>query len=67
MATQAEIEEYNYSLFTGSEDFRAFRPALPAGSAAPDVTATLLDTGRPVQLSDYWRDRDLVIEFGSLT
>ena len=67
MATQAEIEEYNYSVFAGSEDFRSFRPALPAGSAALDFTATLLDTGQPVQLSDYWRDRDLVIEFGSLT
>jgi hypothetical protein len=67
MATQAEIEEYNYSVFTGSEDFRSFRPALPAGSVALDFTATLLDAGQPVQLSDYWRDRDVVIEFGSLT
>jgi hypothetical protein len=61
-----EIERYNYSEFVGS-DFSAFRTHLPVGSAAPDFQSTLLETGRPVRLSDYWEKGDLLIEFGSLT
>jgi hypothetical protein len=61
-----EIEEYNYSDFVGSE-FLPFRTHLPVGSAAPDFQATLLEPERPVQLSDYWKKGDLLIEFGSLT
>lgn len=67
MAEQAEIEKYNYTEFVGSEDFLAFRTILPVGSSAPDFQATLLATGQPVRLSDYWRKGDLVVEFGSLT
>jgi hypothetical protein len=48
-----EIENYNYSEFVGS-DFLQFRTHLPVGSAAPDFQATLLETERPVRLSDYW-------------
>jgi len=62
-----QIEAYNYATFEGTDDFLAFRRALPVGSPAPDVTATVADTGEPVRLSDYWRDRDLLVEFGSLT
>jgi hypothetical protein len=58
---------YNYAEFIGGDDFLAFRTALPVGSAAPDVAVTLAATGEPGRLSDYWRDTDLVIEFGSLT
>jgi hypothetical protein len=61
-----EIERYNYSEFVGS-DFSAFRRHLPVGSAAPDFQSTLLETGRPVRLSHYWKKGDLLIEFGSLT
>jgi hypothetical protein len=61
-----EIESYNYSEFVGS-DFLLFRTHLPVGSAAPDFSATLLETGRPILLSDYWKKGDLLIEFGSLT
>lgn len=67
MASQTEIEKYNYGEFVGSEDFLAFRTILPVGSLVPDFQATLLATGQPVRLSDYWRKSDLVIEFGSLT
>ena len=70
MATQQEeIEQYNYASFgTGlPSDFVAFRSLLPVGSSAPDFELTALDTGDTVNLSDYWRDEDLVIEFGSLT
>ena len=66
MAKRAEIERYNYSEFVGS-DFLPFRTHLPVGSSAPDFQATLLENGRSVQLSDYWKKGDLLIEFGSLT
>jgi hypothetical protein len=66
MNEQTKIERYNYSDFVGS-DFLPFRTHLPVGSAAPDFQATLLETGRSVRLSDYWKKSDLLIEFGSLT
>ncbi len=62
-----EAEAYNYASFEGTDDFLAFRTALPVGSAAPDVAVTLAETGEPARLSDFWRDRDLLVEFGSLT
>jgi hypothetical protein len=66
MADGTEIERYNYSDFVGS-DFLPFRTHLPVGSSAPDFRATLLETGRSVRLSGYWKKSDLLIEFGSLT
>ena len=68
VARQTEAEQYNYSAFKGGEsDFLGFRSQLQVGSSAPDFSATSLDTGQLVQLSDHWRDTNLVIEFGSLT
>ncbi len=68
VTTQTEVERYNYSAFRGGEsDFLGFRSQLQVGSSAPDFSATSLDTGKLVQLSDYWREGNLVIEFGSLT
>ena len=65
---QTRIEEYNYSAFKGGEsDFVGFRSQLQVGSSAPDFTATVLATGELVQLKDYWKDGNLVMEFGSLT
>src|SRR5574341_1126572 len=66
MDEQAEIEKYNYSEFVGSE-FLPFRTHLPVGSPAPDFQATLLESGRSVQLSEFWKKGDLLVEFGSLT
>ena len=60
-------DDYNYTTFVGDDDFLAFRTALPVGSKAPDFAVTVAATGEQALLSDYWRDRDLVIEFGSLT
>jgi hypothetical protein len=60
-------QTYNYAAFEGTDDFLAFRTALPVGSAAPDVEVVPLDTEAPVRLSDLWREQDLLIEFGSLT
>jgi hypothetical protein len=67
MDKQDAVHTYNYTEFIGDDDFLAFRTVLPVGSAAPDVAVTVAATGEPGRLSDYWRDADLVIEFGSLT
>ncbi len=67
MSDQRAIEDYNYATFDGTDDFLAFRTALPVGTAAPDVAVVRADTGESVQLSDFWRDQHLLIEFGSLT
>lgn len=67
---QTRIEEYNYAAFGKGgipSDFLGFRTKLPVGSGAPDLTLTSLEAGEKVQLSDYWRKSDVVIEFGSLT
>lgn len=65
--TDTDLETYNYSVFQAKEDFVGFRSILKVGMAAPDFTATLLTTGEQVRLSDHWRERDVLIEFGSFT
>jgi hypothetical protein len=67
MVVSTEVENYNYSVFVGSENFMEFRTLLPVGSSAPEFQATLLETGVPVKLSQYWKRNDVLIEFGSLT
>ncbi len=70
MTTMIDIEAYNYANFglgSSASDFAKFREHMKVGDRAPDFPATLLDTGQTVQLSDYWKDDDLLIEFGSLT
>lgn len=70
MATQTEIEAYNDANFgpgSSASDFASFREYMKVGDKAPDFPATLLETGQTVQISDYWKDDDLLIEFGSLT
>ena len=69
MATpETAVALYNYEAFMGGEsDFMAFWSKLPIGSPAPDFTAVALDSEERVQLRDYWKDGDVVIEFGSLT
>jgi len=67
MTNQQEIEEYNYSVFEGKEDFAGFRTHLQVGSPAADFPATELQSVKTVKLSDYWREQDVVIEFGSHT
>jgi len=53
MTDQAEIENYNYSVFVGSEQFMDFRTLLPVGSSGPDFEAPLLENGQTVRLSEY--------------
>lgn len=67
MVVSTEVENYNYSVFVGSENFMEFRTLLPVGSSAPEFQATLLETGVPVKLSQYWKRNDVLVEFGSLT
>ncbi len=58
---------YNYTTFEGQGDFDSFPSGPRVGSLAPDFTAILLETGQQVRLSDYWRERDVLVEFGSYT
>lgn len=65
---------YNYEHFdayveSGAEarEFAAFPNLLHAGGSAPDATLIRLDDGQPERLSERWRRRPLVIEFGSFT
>jgi len=64
------MESYNYPIFPTDMDnsaFDAFPKLLKVGQAAPDAQVTRLPEGQPVQLSEYWNRKFLVIEFGSLT
>lgn len=65
---------YNYDHFDEYVDsgvdqieFSAFPNHLHAGDPAPDPSLTRLDDGGEVRLSDMWKTRNLVIEFGSYT
>ncbi len=49
-----------------ASEFGAFPNMLHAGERAPDGELTLLD-GERVGLSELWRQRGLVLEFGSFT
>ena len=64
---------YNYERFdqyvSSGEDereFGAFPATLHAGEQAPDGELQLLD-GERVRLSELWRERGVVLEFGSFT
>jgi hypothetical protein len=64
---------YNYAIFPpvgGGDRFGDFAEHLKVGAEAPDGELALLgpdqETER-VRLSGYWRDGDLVVEFGSVT
>ncbi len=67
MAHMSATGEYNYPVFEGTDDFLAFRTALPIGSITPDGEVVIAATGQRTRLSEFWRGRDLLIEFGSLT
>lgn len=64
---------YNYEHFDeyikggGDHEFRAFRNVLHVGDRAPDFTATRLDDGAKVTMSELWRAWPVVMEFGSFT
>jgi hypothetical protein len=67
------VAGYNYQRFdvyveSGEDEreFGAFPNMLHAGERAPDGELTLLDGGR-ARLSELWRQRPVVLEFGSFT
>ncbi len=63
---QPEHSDYNYAIFRGEEDFDAFTGHPHVGERAQDATPTDLE-GQPVSLASLWRERHLVLEFGSYT
>lgn len=60
-------DTYNYERWRDPVDFSGFRSAVPIGTAAPDISATLLETGETVRLSQYWAAGDVLVEFGAVT
>jgi hypothetical protein len=67
------VSAYNYDRFdeyvaTGVDEreFGQFPNALHAGERAPDGELLLLG-GSSLRLSEAWRDRGVVLEFGSFT
>jgi hypothetical protein len=65
---------YNYARFdeyvaAGGDlaDEAAFWASPRVGQRAPDFTPPRLGDGAGVRLSDLWRSRPLVMEFGSFT
>ena len=64
------MNEYNYETFPldmQGSDFEAFPSFAKAGDKAPDGDLIDAATGKPVKLSDYWREGPVMAEFGSLT
>lgn len=67
------MNSYNYERFdvyveSGEEEpeFAAFPNSLHAGERAPDGLLAQL-SGGDVRLSERWRERGVVLEFGSFT
>jgi hypothetical protein len=65
-------DAYNYAHFPLDLDgplFAAFPQLLRVGTQAPDGELIRLDDddGARVRLSEYWRARPVIIEFGSVT
>ncbi len=64
-------EQYNYSRFELGEDeqraFADFRGSNHVGDAAPDGELIDALTGETVRLSNLWKRKHLVLEFGSFT
>ena len=66
-------ETYNYERFDAyvesgvdEREFGAFPNLLHAGERAPDGELAQLE-GERVRLSELWRERGVVLEFGSFT
>jgi hypothetical protein len=68
------VAGYNYERFDAyvesgedEREFVAFPNMLHAGERAPDGELTLLLDGGRVRMSELWRQRPVVLEFGSFT
>jgi len=67
-------DDYNYATFDGyvtsgaeAREFAAWPDVLHAGDPAPPIEGVRLDHGSRFDLSSLWRDRTVVVEFGSFT
>lgn len=63
-------DAYNYEHFPPDMDdavFARFPSVLRVGERAPDGEVFELATGARRPLSAYWRERPVMIEFGSVT
>ncbi|MBA2529734.1 MAG: hypothetical protein H0V19_07210 [Euzebyales bacterium] len=67
-------DAYNYDRFDAyvsdgreEREFAAFPNLLHAGDPAPDITGHLLNDRNRIALSEIWRRRTVVVEFGSFT
>lgn len=61
---------YNYEHFPSDMDdplFARFPSVLRVGERAPDGLVVDLSSGEPRALSQHWRDKPLMLEFGSAT
>lgn len=74
MNDPVDLAKYNYARFDEhiaeggeQEADAAFRRAFRAGERAADFSLQRLDDGAQVRLSDLWRSKPLVMEFGSFT
>ena len=68
------MSTYNYETFDGyvergddTREFGAFSTRLHPGEQAPSAALTRLEDGTAIELSDFWRKKPLVMEFGSYT
>ena len=64
------MAKYNYDKFPlnmTADEFTNFPDFLHVGQKAPDGELTDAATGERVELSDYWKNGLLVVEFGSIT
>jgi hypothetical protein len=68
------VSAYNYEHFDAyvesgedAREFEEFTGILHAGGRAPEGELTLLEGRDPVRLSELWRQRGVVLEFGSFT
>ena len=63
--------DYNYAVFDMAREqptIDGFKDLpLRAGMRAPSFVVEDLDTGEPLEMKELWRDRLVVIEFGSFT
>ncbi len=63
-------EHYNYPHFPdhySPEPFESFKNLLHVGDEAPDGPVVRLQDQEQVAFSNWWSDKPLVVEFGSVT
>ena len=65
----ADLDDYNYTTFTSSEargKSSAFKKIARVGDEAPDFSLPTPE-GQHVRLSEFRREKHVLLEFGSIT